>query len=116
MSLEGFATAVATALLGGGVATTIGAIVAARINARKAKPERDSIIVGGAEQAVATMGNALLAADRRIAALEADNLRLSSENRELRADVDRLHTQLDSLRYQLALLSNGREPGYDGAL
>ncbi|GAA2037291.1 hypothetical protein GCM10009740_31300 [Terrabacter terrae] len=97
--------AIVTGLLGGGFITGGVAIYRAR---KTAGPERDSIVVGGAETAVLSLEKSLAAetkrADRAEAALVERDRQLAAKDARIAAlekRIDTLQAALDSMRAEL---------------
>lgn len=106
------AVAAVTTLLSGGLVGGIASFITGRATYRKVESETaaldqrlpfevDSVIVAGAEQAVLTMDKALQAADKRIAALEAQRDRDRQEVDTLRRHVDECQRDLLYARQDL---------------
>lgn len=120
---------IVTALLSGGLATAIASIITARVAARRVNIEEraapaqvQSILVGGAEKAVATLVIALEWAEAEIRDLkeESDASRVREQAKdariaELETNLTMLQTRLGQLQEQVTRVQNMAQEARDDA-
>lgn len=101
MPLGDWLTPTVIALLVGSIAGVVTPLVRARIDLRKAPAEQTSILLGGAEQAVASLSSALASAERRIGQMEKDLAVKDERIAELERDNTRTLARLARLQARL---------------
>lgn len=101
----GLVLAIVPALMSGGL---VGAIMSFHSARKKLPVEIDSIIVTGAEAAVASLARSLEAETRRADRAELENRRLECQIEGLRSRLDLLQTSLDLAREEIATILHAK--------